>query len=111
MRFSIDVADEARDAAVPLLILQPLAENAVRHGIARTAAAGAIDVQAQRRGDRILIHMLNSGTLDSARSDGIGLKNTRQRLASLYGDDARFSLEALDGGVLAMLDLPWSTLR
>jgi len=111
MRFAIDIPDDLRHAAVPLLVLQPLAENAVRHGIAPIAAAGAIDVQARRIGDRLHVRMHNSGRLDAARRDGIGLRNTRQRLASLYGDDAHFSLEAVDDGVLAKLDLPWTDRR
>ena len=108
MSFRIEVSDDARQATVPMLILQPLAENAVRHGIARTAAAGTIDVDASRSGDRLRIRMRNTGSLDAAPVEGIGLKNTRERLATLYGDAARFSLVAEGGGVVAVLDLPWT---
>jgi hypothetical protein len=108
MSFHIALAEDARRAAVPMLILQPLAENAVRHGIAKTAAAGAIDIDARRVGERLQIRMRNSGTLDASSVEGIGLKNTRERLANLYGDAAHFSVTAEDGGVLAILDLPWS---
>jgi two-component system, LytTR family, sensor kinase len=108
MTFRIALADEARGAAVPMLILQPLAENAVRHGIARLATAGSIEVQAQRVGERLHLRMRNSGTLAPAPVEGIGLRNTRERLAALYGADAHFSVAQVDGGVLAVLDLPWS---
>jgi two-component system LytT family sensor kinase len=106
LTFRIALAEDVRDAEVPLLLLQPLAENAVRHGIARSAAAGTIDVDARRVGDRLQVRMRNSGTLDPGARDGIGLRNTRERLATLYGDAARFDLTPDDGGVLALLDLP-----
>ena len=111
MSFDIALADDARRAAVPILILQPLAENAVRHGIARTAAAGTIQVEANRVGERLHIRMRNSGALDAAPVEGIGLRNTRERLANLYGDAAHFSLVAVGDGVLAILDLPWTALE
>ncbi len=107
MSFTISVAQDAERAAVPILILQPLAENAVRHGIARTATAGSIEVEARRVGERLQVSMRNSGNLDAASVDGIGLKNTRERLANLYGGAGHFGLSQHDGGVLAVLDLPW----
>jgi len=108
MSFTISVAEGAERAAVPILILQPLAENAVRHGIARTATVGSIEVDARRDGERLQIRMRNSGCLDAAPVDGIGLKNTRERLANLYGGAGHFELSQRDGGVLAVLDLPWT---
>jgi two-component system LytT family sensor kinase len=104
----IALAEDARRAAVPMLILQPLAENAVRHGIERSAAAGRIEVDAARVGERLQIRMRNSGTLDPAAIEGIGTRNTHERLAALYGGQASFRVTALDDGVLALLDLPWS---
>lgn len=111
MSFHLTLADDARRAAVPMLILQPLAENAVRHGIARSAAVGTIEVEARRSGERLQIRMRNSGALDAAAVEGIGLKNTRERLAHLYGEAAHFSVAAVDGGVLALLDLPWTAVE
>jgi len=108
MSFTISVAEDVESAAVPILILQPLAENAVRHGIARTATVGSIEVDARRVGERLQIRMRNSGNLDAASVDGIGLKNTRERLANLYGGAGHFGLSQYDGGVLAVLDLPWT---
>jgi len=54
--------------------------------------------------------MRNSGCLDAAPVDGIGLKNTRERLANLYGEAGHFGLSQYDGGVLAVLDLPWTAV-
>jgi len=110
MSFTISVAQDAERAAVPILILQPLAENAVRHGIARHGAAGSIEVEASRMGERLQIRMRNSGRLDPALVEGIGLKNTRERLANLYGEAGHFGLSQYDGGVLAVLDLPWTAV-
>ena len=107
LSFRVAVAAGAERALVPNLILQPLVENAVRHGIARIAAAGTIDVTADRVGERLHIRVHNSGALVAQPVEGIGLRNTRERLRSLYGDAAFFSLAPMDGGVLAILDLPW----
>jgi anti-sigma regulatory factor (Ser/Thr protein kinase) len=106
---TIEIAADARTAAVPALILQPLAENAIRHGIAKSAAAGRIDVRAFRRDGQLTIEMFNSGSLAAgANGDGIGLRNTTERLEQLYGADQRFELRELGGGVLASLTIPWS---
>ena len=111
MSFTLALPDDARRAAVPMLVLQPLAENAVRHGIARIAAGGTIHVEAVRLGERLRIRMRNSSRVDTSRVEGIGLKNTRERLATLYGQAATFSLVAVDGDVVAELDLPFMALE
>ncbi len=111
MSFTIALADDARRAAVPMLVLQPLAENAVRHGIARLAGGGTIDVEADRVGERLRIRTRNTGTLDTALVEGIGLNNTRERLATLYGQAATFSLGEVGGDVVAELDLPFEALE
>lgn len=111
MSFTLALAEDAGRAAVPMLVLQPLAENAVRHGIARTAAGGTIEVEANRVGERLRIRMRNSGTLDATYVEGIGLKNTRERLAALHGEAATLSLAPVDRGVIAELDLPFLALQ
>lgn len=105
----VAIATDAYRALVPNLILQPLVENAVRHGIASMASAGTIAVEADRIGERLHIRIRNSGTLACEPAEGIGMRNTRERLRNLYGDAAFFSLTATDGGVLAILDLPWES--
>lgn len=108
MSFSIDLAPEVRRAAVPTLLLQPLAENAVRHGIALSAAPGTIDIRAERVGDRVQIEIFNSGALTTSDGgSGIGVRNTRERLQHLYGDAGRFDLASAEGGVVASLSIPW----
>jgi LytS/YehU family sensor histidine kinase len=106
----IDVDDDARRAAVPTLILQPLAENAIRHGIARAASAGRVEVRAFRREENLEVEMFNTGSLANGTRRGIGLTNTIERLRQLYGDAHRFELRERDGGVVAAISIPWSTV-
>jgi LytS/YehU family sensor histidine kinase len=108
MTFRIDVSPEAARAAVPTLLLQPLAENAVRHGLAVRAQSGVVEVRAARAGDRLQLDVFNSGRLDETAPDGIGLRNTRERLQHLYGSAFAFRLTNADGGVLASISIPWS---
>jgi sensor histidine kinase YesM len=108
MSFRIDATAEARRAAVPSLLLQPLAENAIRHGIDRSASGGVIEVRATRVEDRLKIELFNSGALDQHSERGIGLSNTIARLQHIYGAAGTFDLEEARGGVLASLSLPWS---
>lgn len=110
MSFTVTMDETLRQAAVPILILQPLAENAVRHGIAGNGSAGRVEVRAQRTDDRLELQVLNSGRIATPVVEGIGLKNTRERLRTLYGDDARFSLTESGEHVVALLDLPLDCL-
>lgn len=107
LTFEIDVDADVRRAAVPTFILQPLAENAIRHGIARSSGAGVVHVRATRDANDLRIEVFNSGKLAEPSPDGgIGLRNTRERLRHLYGDRQRFDLTAAAGGVLATITIP-----
>ena len=110
MTYSIDVEDEVRKAAVPTLILQPLAENAIRHGIGKSSEGGSISVRAFREDGSLRVDVRNSGRLTGDDTHGIGLRNTRERLRQLYGDDHAFSLEQSGDGVVATLRVPWSEI-
>jgi signal transduction histidine kinase len=109
-----DVAPDMLEAQVPPLLLQPLAENAIKHGIGRTKEGGRITIRAVRRGDTLQVSLRDDGPgFDGARdggSDGIGLKNTRARLHQLYGTAADLSLRAFPGGgTEATVTLPYHT--
>lgn len=106
MSFTVAIDETLRRAAVPILILQPLAENAVRHSIDRGGAEGHVEVRARRSDDRLELQVRNPGRIATPVGEGIGLRNTRERLRTLYGDDARFALTESGGHVLALLDLP-----
>ena len=108
MAFEIDVPAEVRRAAVPTLLLQPLAENAIRHGIARSAGPGRIALRARRDGGRLCLELFNTGALAADHRAGVGLRNTLDRLRHLYRGDQQFELRAEAGGVVAAVSLPWS---
>jgi two-component system LytT family sensor kinase len=109
---AIEVAEEAREANVPHFVLQPLVENAVRHGLDATGLAGGacdVAIRAARRGDMLEIDVEDSGggarRLDGA---GVGLSATRARLAHLYGDAQSLSLTASErGGTRARIAIPF----
>lgn len=107
-----------RDALVPALVLQPLVENAIRHGIAPRAAPGVVQVGARRDGDTLELWVRDDGVgLDAPAAthpieqhvgNGIGLRNTRARLAGLYGAAASLALDAGDGrGAIVRVRLPY----
>lgn len=101
------------DALVPNLILQPLVENAIRHGVSKRRGQALITVSAGRSNGALTIHVRDNGAGLSSRdggtvNEGIGLRNTRQRLRHLYGNDFAFSLESPpEGGVDVMLTFPY----
>ncbi|QNA85121.1 hypothetical protein G4G27_14800 [Sphingomonas sp. So64.6b] len=96
---SFTLPDDLAAAAVPALILQPLVENAIKHGVAKSSPPTAITIAARREGERLAISITNSGTinagLDEAPNHGIGLANVRERLDEHYG--AAQSLTVLPG--------------
>jgi hypothetical protein len=106
----IDIAPETARAAVPTLLLQPLAENAIRHGVAQTATASRVEVRAFRDDGFLRIEMFNTGKLSEERREGIGLRNTAERLRQLYGSAHRFTLQNARGGVVTEIAIPWSEL-
>jgi len=106
---SVEVAPEIGRAAVPVFLLQPLVENALRHGIARSHANGRVSLRAKYAGDALRIEVFNTGRLDPEWKPGIGLSTTIARLEQMYGDRARFELVEEDDGVRARVTLPWST--
>ena len=109
LRIEIDVADELKAARVPCLVLQPLVENAIQHGIATRAGEGRVRVAAARANGRLDLSVYNDGSqLAPAHADsGVGIANVRARLRGLYGDEFAFELRNTQGGVVANLTLPY----
>ncbi|HEX5719005.1 MAG TPA: histidine kinase [Thermoanaerobaculia bacterium] len=112
-RLSVEISVEPAtlDAAVPHLGLQPIVENAVRHGIGRRSAAGRIVITASRVDGALEIQVRDDGPglpPEGPGTGGIGLANTRARLQQLYGDAAKLTLEnGAQGGAVATLTLPY----
>jgi len=117
LRTRISVAPEAMDAMVPSLILQPLVENALRHGIESRAGIGEVEVEVTRDRDTSCIWVRDS-SLGAPSDDaafegaGIGLANTRERLRHLYGESHRFELARTEtGGAVAVLTIPFQEAK
>jgi signal transduction histidine kinase len=96
-------------AQVPNLILQPIVENAIRHGIAAYAAPGRVDISTSKRDKSLFLSVRDTGPgLKSNGTEGIGLTNTRARLQRLYGSKSRLSLEnAVGGGLEVTIEIPF----
>jgi two-component system, LytTR family, sensor kinase len=114
-RLHVDVrlTDGAGSAQVPRLLLQPIVENAIRHGLEPRTAPVEIVIGAERRGDRLRLSIDDDGAgLPAGRPlrEGVGLGNTRARLAKIYGDAHDFTIaERPGGGVSVTIALPFTT--
>lgn len=106
LRTRISMAPEAGSALVPTLILQPLVENAVRHGAAEVRGCVSVEVEAAREGDLLRMTVRDSGPGPGSRTEapgrddgrGVGLRNVEERLATRYGDAGRLELRRRRGG-------------
>jgi LytS/YehU family sensor histidine kinase len=109
---SVTVDDGVRQARVPLLLLQPIVENAIRHGLARHVAAGRLEISARRAGNELAIDVTDDGpgVTDEQVREGIGLGNTRARLDALYPGASTLSLtNVAGGGARVSVRLPYRT--
>lgn len=105
------VSPAARGARVPRLTVQPLVENAIKHGLARRRARGLVRLSVRVADGRLEIAVRDNGVGPGAPAVepgfGLGLQNVRERLATVYGTDWRLTLDdALDGGAIAVLSIP-----
>ncbi len=110
LQVQMNIAPETLAARVPRLILQPLAENAIRHGIAKRRRPGVIEISAARQNGELQLRVRDNGDGPELHQGGagIGLSNTRARLQTLYGARARFELARGDsGGAVATMVIPW----
>ena len=109
IRMKID--PDTLEARVPSLVLQPLAENAVRHGIAPSIAGGSVEVAAVREGEELVLRVRDTGVglhPGSESSGGVGLRNVRARLQHLYPGQHRFRVaNRVEGGVESLLAIPF----
>ena len=111
LRTTIDATPDALRCRVPPLILQPIVENAIRHGISAASSAGTVEVRAAVDDGRLKISVRDDGpgvaTAPARPGSGTGLRNTRERLAELYGARAELRIGAgPSGGTLVAIDLP-----
>jgi LytS/YehU family sensor histidine kinase len=106
----MQIAPETLDARLPYLILQPLVENAIRHGIAPRSAPGRIEVSAERKDGMLVLTVKDDGPgiAETNPKKGVGVSSTRARLERLYGAAHRFVLQnGAQGGLIVTLALPF----
>jgi sensor histidine kinase YesM len=110
----VDVASETAQALVPNMLLQPLIENAVRHGVAPHAAAGRVEVRTMRVGNDLSIVVSDTGdgfdpddTTDPRDTPGVGISATRARLHTLYGTAQQLAFANVPGGFETRISLPF----
>jgi LytS/YehU family sensor histidine kinase len=112
LRVEVSADPAAQEASVPQLILQPIVENAIRHGIGRSSSAGRILISASKINGTVELRVQDDGPglspSGSTEEEGIGLANTRARLQQLYGQDARLEIGNCDrGGVVVTMNIPF----
>lgn len=118
LTIEFDVGAETLDALLPNMLLQPLVENAVRHGVCRRPGPGRITIRAQRRDSTLELRVEDNGPGlngskgarigGNGKAGGVGLANTRARLQQLYGDAQRLELQDLSGGGLNVrIEIPF----
>ena len=115
LRFEVNVPEELRDVRVPTLVLKPIVENALQHGLGPLARAGLVEIVGRREGDLLVLEVCDNGRglpMDAGVGDGIGLSNTRARLQHLYGSKQLLTMKnKVGGGVMVMIQLPLQNNR
>ena len=114
LRVNINVPPDLGSILVPAMVLQPLVENALQHGVEPVDGVTHVSIAALRRGDSLILTVADDGAglVHGEVADGVGLRNTRDRLKHLYGDAARLVLRARDGrGVISEVTLPVDSHR
>jgi LytS/YehU family sensor histidine kinase len=115
LRVSVEADPQTLEASVPSLILQPLVENAIRHGVARRDEGGRVEIVGRRETGRLVLEVRDDGPgfprgWDPAASGRVGLANTRERLERLYGAAFKFETRnAPAGGAVVRVEIPYRT--
>jgi signal transduction histidine kinase len=110
LRVTIDFDEEVLDAELPNMLLQPLVENAIKHGISKRAQGGSILLVGRREQNRLVIVLSDdgAGSSNGTRGSGIGISNTRARLQQTYGGDFAFEVRPTERGMVIKIDIPFS---
>jgi hypothetical protein len=107
LRYTIDVAPALRELPLPPLLIQPLVENAIKHGLEPKIEGGRVSVEARAEGAALVIVVADDGLgFTPTAGSGVGLDNLRARLAALYGSDARLRIEDAGPGTRVRIEMP-----
>lgn len=111
LEVAIDLPEELRDLSLPPMLIQPMVENAIRHGLEPKIEGGCLRLSARREAGQLEIAIADTGLgFSGATSSGVGLRNVRERLRALYGDGARLSIEDnAPCGTRILIHLPLET--
>jgi len=113
LSYRIDVPPELSGLPLPPMLLQPVVENAIKHGIEPKIAGGEVSVTARRQGDRLLLAVTDNGlgvrATRAAGSTGLGLANLRERLSTMHGVHATLAIEDRHPGTRVTIDLPMTS--
>ena len=108
-----DISPDSLDMVMPSMLLQPLVENSIKHGISPKVGGGQVTIRTQRIDHHVIIEVVDNGTgmtttdLGSIRPDGIGLRNVDERLRVIYGENYHLKLESTPGeGTCARIEIP-----
>jgi two-component system LytT family sensor kinase len=109
LRVALDIEPAARCASIPSMLLQPIVENAIEHGIAPRVSGGTISIKAALAGGRLRIEIRNDAPEQPSKREGhgVGLSNVRKRLAQLYPGAHVFELECAPSGAVAIIEIPY----
>jgi LytS/YehU family sensor histidine kinase len=103
----VDVPSDVQQVRVPALMLQPLVENAIQHGVERVNGPATIKLRARRDGDSLVLAIENTSSGARPVGEGIGIANTRARLQQVFADRHSFSLVSEHDRVIATLCVPF----
>jgi two-component system LytT family sensor kinase len=109
LRVALDIDPAARSASIPCMLLQPIVENAIEHGIAPRVEGGTIAITARLVDNKLRIEIRNDACETPAKREGhgVGLSNVRKRLAQLYPNAHVFELECAPSGAVAIIEIPY----
>jgi len=109
LSYKIDIAEDCKNCLIPPMIIQLLAENAIKHGLSKLPEGGKLSIEVSKDSDKLNITVINSGNYDSSNPsnpEGIGIKNILNRIELLYKKNSSFSINQLDDSVISKLILP-----
>jgi two-component system sensor histidine kinase AlgZ len=108
LQTDIEVDDAARETEIPVLSIQPLVENAIRHGVAPRQGSGFVTLRVRAQGEAVTVEVTNSGLFRNgeSRGTGVGLANVRRRLELCFGKPGELSIESADDVTRVRFSVP-----